>query len=817
MTIRISSLLLTLAVCSGPAQIREFVQAKIDGRPAVAAVRSHMLPVLKRGTVEKNRIRGRLLRIKEQEFDRGVVQPSPGEIRVVLEKPAAAFEAMVGVDSNDLGYYSNQGRGGVVASIEVGGREAFRSPLMKEGLAAAPVKVDLGGAREFSLKLAAAGEKSRYHQAEWDQADWAMARIKLVDGSEVWLADLPVGPFEGAPAATLPFSFRYDGQPAAVPENVSRSRRELDANRTEHRVEYTVAGSTLQVRLAAVEYRDFPAVEWTVYLRNTGTERTGLIEDLQAIDATFTRGAGGEFVLHHSLGSRTKPDDYMPLATALPAKKLTHLASVGGRGSDGILPYFNIESAGRGMLLAVGWPGQWAADFNRDEARGLHVRAGQELTHFRLAPNEEVRTPLIALLFYDGDWIAGQNLWRRWMVVHNLPRPGGKLHPPQVASGSGRQTVEMQEANEENQMRFLNRELDRGLPLDYWWMDAGWYPFAKGWPDVGTWEPDAARFPRGFKPISDAAHKRNVNIIVWFEPERVRPDTWLDREHPEWLLKRERSQDRLLDLGNPAAREWLTEHVSRLIREQGIDLYRQDFNFEPLRYWREKDAPDRQGIAENKHVAGYLAYWDELRRRFPHMTIDTCASGGRRNDLETLRRGVPLWRSDEAYDPISMQSISYGIALWIPYYGTGINSVEPYLFRSQMTPALALGLDPGNYTNGYERLKQRIAEWRKAARNYNGEYYPLTAYSLDLSAWIAWQFNSPESGEGMIQVFRRPESPFEEARFRLRGLDARGTYLVTDVDSAKETAVSGAVLMDEGLPVRLAKRPSAGLLMYRRR
>lgn len=28
------------------------------------------------------------------------------------------------------------------------------------------------------------------------------------------------------------------------------------------------------------------------------------------------------------------------------------------------------------------------------------------------------------------------------------------------------------------------------------------------------------------------------------------------------------------------------------------------------------------------------------------MLIDSCASGGRRNDLETLRRAVPLLRSD---------------------------------------------------------------------------------------------------------------------------------------------------------------------------
>jgi len=51
-------------------------------------------------------------------------------------------------------------------------------------------------------------------------------------------------------------------------------------------------------------------------------------------------------------------------------------------------------------------------------------------------------------------------------------------------------------------------------------------------------------------------------------------------------------------------------------------------------------------MTENLYVQGYLAYWDGLLQQHPGMLIDSCASGGRRNDLETLRRAVPLLRSD---------------------------------------------------------------------------------------------------------------------------------------------------------------------------
>lgn len=813
-------LILAAGTWSTPETAGEFVKARLLGERVEPAARSHMLTYLKRGSIEKNAIRGRAFRIKDREFQRGVVMPSPGEIHVKLAAPAASFEAIVGTDSNDLGYYANQGRGGVEASVEVAGKDVFRSPLMKEGIAGVAVNVPLGGAREFRLKLAVAGEKSKFHQEEWDQADWADARIRMTDGTTVWLADLPVGPLEPVPAVELPFSFRYDGKPSGefLREWVlKRESRKLDAERTEHRLTYSHPSSALVVQATAVEYAKHAAVEWTLSFTNTGKWNSGMIENIQALDTSFARGGGGEFVLHHGLGSRTLPDDYKPLETALPAKFEKKLATSGGRGSDAELPYFNLAWPGRGVVIAVGWPGQWAARFVRDEGRTVRVTAGQELTHFRLRSGEEVRSPLMALVFYQGDWIDGQNAWRRWMVDCNVPRPGGKLHAPQVAEGNGRHTIEMQEANEANQIRDLNRELDHGVPLDYWWMDAGWYPFTSGWPDVGTWEPDPARFPRGFAPISKLAHERGTKILVWFEPERVRPGTWLDKTHPEWLLKLPNNSNKLLDLGNDEARQWLTEHVSRMLREQGIDLYRQDFNFEPLPYWRANDAPDRQGISEIKHVTGYLAYWDELRRRFPGMMIDTCASGGRRNDLETLRRAVPLWRSDMAYDPVAMQGISYGIALWMPYYGTGINSVEPYLFRSQMTPALALGLDAGNYPNGYERLKQRLSEWKQVSWNYYGDYYPMTPYSLEKTAWMGWQFDSPEKGEGMVQAFRRPESPFETARFRLRGLDAKAMYAVKDMDSVAEVTLSGAELMEKGLPVTVGQAPGAALVAYRRR
>jgi alpha-galactosidase len=228
---------------------------------------------------------------------------------------------------------------------------------------------------------------------------------------------------------------------------------------------------------------------------------------------------------------------------------------------------------------------------------------------------------------------------------------------------------------------------------------------------------------------------------------------------------------RLLNLGNPAARQWLTDHVDKLLTEQGIDLYRQDFNMDPLAFWRAADAPDRQGITEIRHVTGYLAYWDELRRRHPEMLIDSCASGGRRNDLETMRRAVPLWRSDYAYEATGHQCMTYGISFWLPYHGTGTvasasapyygggaTEVEPYAWWSNAAPSLGSGIDIRVKELDYEMLRRLYNQFRQISPYYYGDYYPLTPWTRDNKAWMAWQFDRPETGDGIIQAFRRPEA-----------------------------------------------------------
>jgi alpha-galactosidase len=247
---------------------------------------------------------------------------------------------------------------------------------------------------------------------------------------------------------------------------------------------------------------------------------------------------------------------------------------------------------------------------------------------------------------------------------------------------------------------------------------------------------------------------------------------------------------------------------------------------DPLPFWWGADSPDRQGMTENLYVQGYLAYWDALRQRHPDLRIDSCASGGRRDDLETLRRAVPLIRSDHLFEPTSQQNHHFAFASWIPYHGAGYvvghsaigfkveNGIEAYGFRSNMSPSLTLCYDMRRTDLDYRLAERLFAQLKRIQPNYLGDFYPLTPYGLANDVWLAWQYDRPEAGSGVVQAFRRPESGEETKTFKLHGLDPEAKYELENFDGGKETR-TGRELLDEGITVTLGEKPSAAVIAYR--
>ncbi len=325
-----------------------------------------------------------------------------------------------------------------------------------------------------------------------------------------------------AAGAAPPFSFIFDGQASeALLPNWTRKMEtgKLAAECTQYVVTWSDAKTGLEVRCVAIAYADYPALEWTVYLKNTGGQDTPIVEKIQGLDVRFTReAAAGEFVLHGIKGDWCSADSYAPYERVLAPGSVTAFAPTLGKSTGGPegWPYYNLQFPGGGVLLALGWPGQWASSFTRDETTGLHIQAGQQLTHLRLHPGEEIRTPFVALLFWQGtDVVEAQNLWRRWYVAHVLPRIDGEAQPP---------IAQIQVNGGDKDVAHVQAFLDAGIHVDLCWRDAGgsrpediWFPAGSGpftapAPACSTPAPgrlirpniptDLSRSPTGFTPAA---------------------------------------------------------------------------------------------------------------------------------------------------------------------------------------------------------------------------------------------------------------------------------------------------------------------------
>lgn len=643
--------------------------------------------------------------------------------------------------------------------------------------------------------------------------NWAAAKFEGKNGSQ------DSGSF---------FSFTYDGKPSVdllKTWKLKRASRMLDSKRTEHTLTFADPKTGLEVRCSAVAYADFPAVEWVLHLSNTSGKDTPIIEHIRPLDLRIeSRGKEG-FTVHHSLGDSNSGQSFAPVDDVLTAAKPGPLvlAPKGGRSSDGHMPYFNVDWRTGGITAAVGWSGQWEAGFEVNVDGCLQLRAGQQLTHLKLHPGETIRTPRILFVFWEGaEAIRGNNLFRQIIMARYMPRREGALvFPPICASVSWTD----EDGNyEKPHVAAMQPFAERGIEVFWSDMDPQqWYP--KGFPEgTGTWEPDLAKYPNGLKPVGDAAKAAGIGYLLWFEPERVHPGTRIDKEHPEFVMKALGKGSQLFRLHDEKARKWITDYIDVQITAAQISWLRWDFNIEPLGFWRRNDEPDRQGITEIRHIEGLYAMWDDLRARHPGLVIDNCASGGRRIDIETSSRSLPLWHSDmqcEESKPAANQLQNAGLFRWIPMHGCGNVGLEPsYAFRSAMTAGNLLiaastkeGLSDTNRTAA-NAVRKTVDIYRRLRPYVVGDFYPLFPHHESESQWYGYQFDNPDLKAGCAILFRREKCPDAIKAIHLNGVDPNSSYEVTNLDTASTTEIKGRELIENGLSVSIKDQPGSALILY---
>ena len=593
--------------------------------------------------------------------------------------------------------------------------------------------------------------------------------------------------------SAFPVSFVYDGVKyngfgngfeCVSSETVTENSKESTVTVLKHTSGFTV-------RLETALYLVYGAYEWTIRIENDTEEDTAVFTDFNSCDVSF---AGTNPHLKGLLGDQYcqyYPYDYNLLLSNI------YFSTNTGRSSEEYFPYFNLETDSGGALVALGWPGNWEADFCYGQKQ-TNIKMRQKNLRTYLKPGESLRSPLNVVVRYGvRDEDEAMNVWRRWYINCNMPRVNGELIEPQIVAGSSAYTDETVNATETILLNAIKTFARNGIRFDYWWMDAGWYVKPDNskigsWMEVGTWEIDQTRFPTKFKEISDYAASLGTKTILWFEPETIRVD--LDTLvancgfNAEWAIPDTSwGNAYLVDMANPEFREWLLNRVNTILREGNLSVYREDFNVRPADAWRRKDENNRVGIYENEYISGHFAYWDAILAANPGIYIDSCASGGNRNDVETMRRAVPLHVSDSAYGEYgAKQSMCYQLYKWLPYFGSPVNFAkfrEPdvYDMRNCYYASMNMPYYFDLTDEGYQKIFDCMQEFRQVSKYLYSDYYPLTEYSRDETSYMGWEFFDKDLQEGYVQLFRREECEQDSYLLKFKGLSDDAIYLITDL------------------------------------
>jgi len=750
------------------------------------------------------------LKIGHWDFKHGLGTHANSEIRLHLPPGAREFRSMVGLDNN---FDTGGVRGSVQFSVEITGKEVFRTPTLVGTNEPVEVKVPLpAGSSELTLKVDSTPDGPAF-----DQADWAEARILTAEGQVCW-ADTDR---QGILARALPFSFRYGGSSgvALLKDWPMAQRSSETSSRVICDVSWTDPKSGLKVSATVTAFKRYPAVDWVVYFENTGSADTALIEDIQALDVRLRTGYFREPVrLHQLAGDVCGEGSFLPFETVVEPGKRLGIAPEGGRSSNGAFPFFNVQYREEGLLTAIGWSGEWRAAFERSQTGPTTLRAGCEKTALRLHPGERIRTPRILVLPWKGDRLAAHNRFRRLLLFEYVPHLNGRAVAMPVALQCFDRYVGTRAGwgTEREQLRAAQAAAELGC--DTHWLDAAW--FEGGFPHgVGNWYCPADRFPRGLKPLSEACHKLGLKFLVWFEPERVGANSEIARDYPEFVFGGQGGG--LFKLDDPKARAWLTDLLSRRITQFGIDIYRNDFNLDPLGYWRRADAPDRQGLTEIRYVEGQYALWDALLAQHPGLVIDNCASGGRRIDLETCHRSVPLWHSDTCCSPGHAdwnQSHVFGLSQYLPLFTACAWTPEAYDLRSAATAGVICQFGFLDQGFSVKAAREALAEVKANQKFWYGDFYPLSDCVLGPKALIAYQLHRSDLDAGLVLAFRRRECPYPVLQAGLHGLNGSAVYALEFIDDSharQERTVSGKDL-ESDFELCLPRRGTSLLVRYRR-
>jgi alpha-galactosidase len=212
---------------------------------------------------------------------------------------------------------------------------------------------------------------------------------------------------------------------------------------------------------------------------------------------------------------------------------------------------------------------------------------------------------------------------------------------------------------------------------------------------------------------------------------------------------------------------------------------------------------------------------DWVRAHYPSTILEGCASGGRRIDLETVRRFHVFWISDETISPLIVRHHLHGAHYFLPgnylyrVFAEQLQDSEKQFpeidYQSFFGGALGFGGRLETWTPAMIEQARRNVEIYKSLRRFLVEdYYPLFEQPQSLDAWDGAQYHDPSTQEGFVLVYRL-DSPLSTVEVKLHGLEPAATYEFRDPYTQETFTKKGS----QGVTLK-SDRMTGHVLIYKR-
>jgi len=492
------------------------------------------------------------------------------------------------------------------------------------------------------------------------------------------------------------------------------------------------------------------------------------------------------------------------------------------------------ENHGRTIGAALCWSGNYELRINTNNKKEHHLYCGidPQSSEYVLEPKEVFTTPHLALT-YSAEGMGGVS-----RTFHRWARTEGMLHR---ADGVGDILLNSWEGlyfdiNEERMVQMMDDI--KALGGELFVMDDGWFGDKYQRNDdsstLGDWVVDKKKLPGGIKALTDAARQRGIKFGIWIEPEAVNTKSELFERHPEWALQTKGRELKLgrggtqlvLDMTNPQVQDFAFKIVDDLLTQYPEIAYiKWDANASIQNVGSLYLPMQKQTNLYVDYHRGLIKVLERIRQKYPHVTIQDCASGGGRANYGLLPYFDEFWVSDNT-DALQRVFIQYGTSLFFPanamaqhiggapYWNTG-GRVIPLKFRCDvaMSGRLGIELQPKHMNDEERQQVMTCFKDYKELRNVvqTGNLYRLVS-PYNKKGVSSIMFVDDTQQQAAFFVYKTANYYNQQLpRIRLAGLNPDKTYTLSEKNvrvgqkpcdlSGKQ--FTGRFLMEVGVEVPL--------------